>query len=89
MACGRSGPQPRGRFAALGRPRHPIHQFTIDRALERYNRIDSLVFVGEDILYAADMPALRMDFLDLQTICLSFLSEVGSLEINIALTEGQ
>jgi len=32
---------------------------------------------------------LRMDFLDLQTICLTFLSEVGSLELNIALTEGQ
>jgi chemotaxis protein CheX len=33
-------------------------------------------------------PALRMDFLSLQTICLSFLSEIGSLELNIALTEG-
>jgi len=34
-------------------------------------------------------PALRMDFLNIQTICLSFLSEIGSLELNIALTEGQ
>jgi len=32
---------------------------------------------------------LSMDFLNLQTICLTFLSEVGSLELNIALTEGQ
>jgi chemotaxis protein CheX len=34
-------------------------------------------------------PGLRMDFLDMQTICLTFLSEIGSLELNIALTEGQ
>ena len=33
--------------------------------------------------------ALKMDFLNLQTICLSFLSEIGTLELNIALTEGQ
>jgi chemotaxis protein CheX len=32
--------------------------------------------------------ALRMDFLNMQTICLSFLSEIGTLELNIALTEG-
>jgi chemotaxis protein CheX len=31
--------------------------------------------------------AASIDFLALQTICLSFLSEIGSLEINIALTE--
>jgi len=30
-----------------------------------------------------------MDFLNIQTICLSFLSEVGQFELNIALTEGQ
>lgn len=29
----------------------------------------------------------NIDFLTLQTICLSFLSEIGSFEINIALTE--
>jgi chemotaxis protein CheX len=34
-------------------------------------------------------PGLKMDFLSLQTICLTFLSEIGSLELNIALTEGQ
>jgi len=32
--------------------------------------------------------ALKMDFLNMQTICLSFLSEIGTLELNIALTEG-
>jgi chemotaxis protein CheX len=31
--------------------------------------------------------ALTMDFLTLQTITISFISEIGSLEINIALTE--
>jgi chemotaxis protein CheX len=31
--------------------------------------------------------AASIDFLSLQTICLSFISEIGSLEINIALTE--
>jgi chemotaxis protein CheX len=31
--------------------------------------------------------ASSIDFLSLQTICLSFISEIGSLEINIALTE--
>jgi chemotaxis protein CheX len=31
--------------------------------------------------------AASMDFLSLQTICLSFLSEIGTFEINIALTE--
>jgi len=30
-----------------------------------------------------------MDFLSMQTICLSFLSEIGQFELNIALTEGQ
>lgn len=34
-------------------------------------------------------PAVRMDFLNMQTICLSFLSEIGTFELNIALTEGQ
>jgi len=34
-------------------------------------------------------PGLKMDFLHLQTICISFLSEIGTLELNIALTEGQ
>jgi chemotaxis protein CheX len=33
-------------------------------------------------------PGLRIDFLSIQTICLSFISEIGSLEMNIALTEG-
>jgi len=33
-------------------------------------------------------PALRMDFLSLQTIALTFLSEIGQFELNIALTEG-
>lgn len=37
-----------------------------------------LVFTG---------PRVSMDFLNLPTICLSFLSEIGSFEVNIALTE--
>lgn len=32
--------------------------------------------------------AVQMDFLSIKTICLSFNSEIGSLELNIALTEG-
>ena len=32
-------------------------------------------------------PGVRMDFLNLPTICLSFISEIGSFELNIALTE--
>ncbi|MDF1567162.1 MAG: hypothetical protein RQ801_02205 [Spirochaetaceae bacterium] len=32
-------------------------------------------------------PGLHMDFLDISTISLKFLSEIGALEINIALTE--
>jgi len=45
------------------------------------NRIDitpPAVFIGG---------AASIDFLSLQTICLSFISEIGSFEINIALTE--
>ena len=34
-------------------------------------------------------PSVQIDFLSLQTLCLRFLSEIGSLELNIALTEGQ
>jgi len=33
-------------------------------------------------------PSVSMDFLNLKTICLSFLSEIGTVELNIALTEG-
>ena len=31
---------------------------------------------------------MQVDFLSIATICLSFISEIGSLEINIAFTEG-
>jgi len=34
-------------------------------------------------------PGIRMDFLNIPTISLSFLSEIGILEINVALTEGK
>lgn len=32
-------------------------------------------------------PSLQIDFLTIQTICLSFISEIGTLEMNIAMTE--
>lgn len=32
-------------------------------------------------------PGMRMDFLNIPTISLTFLSEIGTLEINVALTE--
>jgi chemotaxis protein CheX len=38
------------------------------------------------VLMASD---LHMDFLDIPTIALSLISEIGVLEINIALTDGQ
>ena len=32
-------------------------------------------------------PGLSMDFLSIPTICLTFISEIGTIEINIAMTE--
>ncbi len=32
-------------------------------------------------------PGLQIDFLTIQTICLNFISEIGTLEMNIAMTE--
>jgi chemotaxis protein CheX len=53
----------------------------------------SIELAGEDKLISITPPtvftgpALQIDFLNLPTISLSFLSEIGSLEINIALSE--
>jgi chemotaxis protein CheX len=53
----------------------------------------SIALAGEDKLIHLTPPAvfsgrdLRVDFLSLPTIALSFISEIGSLEINIAFTE--
>ena len=53
----------------------------------------SIILAGENQKIDITPPAIfiggggRMDFLSLKTICLSFLSEIGSFEINIALTE--
>lgn len=53
----------------------------------------SIILAGENQKIDITPPAVfsgggvSIDFLTLQTICLSFLSEIGSLEINIALTE--
>jgi chemotaxis protein CheX len=53
----------------------------------------SIILAGEKQKIEITPPAVfcggatTMDFLSLQTICLSFLSEIGSFEINIALTE--
>jgi len=53
----------------------------------------SIILAGENDRIDITPPAVfnggtgSIDFLSLQTICLSFISEIGSLEINIALTE--
>lgn len=54
----------------------------------------SIDLAGEDMLINITPPAvfaganLSMDFLNIPTISLSFISEIGVLEINIALTAG-
>jgi chemotaxis protein CheX len=53
----------------------------------------SIILAGESNRIDITPPAVfsgggaSIDFLALQTICLSFLSEIGALEINIAMTE--
>jgi chemotaxis protein CheX len=53
----------------------------------------SIILAGESNRIDITPPAVfsggaaSIDFLSLQTICLSFLSEIGALEINIAMTE--
>lgn len=53
----------------------------------------SIILAGETQRIDITPPAVfngattSIDFLSIQTICLSFLSEIGSLEINIALSE--
>jgi chemotaxis protein CheX len=53
----------------------------------------SIILAGETEKISITPPAVFMggaasiDFLSLQTICLSFISEIGSIEINIALAE--
>ena len=53
----------------------------------------SIILAGESEKIDITPPAVfaggssLIDFLSLQTICLSFISEIGSIEINIALTE--
>lgn len=46
---------------------------------------DSLINITPPTVFSG--PALRIDFLNLPTISLGFLSQMGSMEINIALTE--
>ncbi len=54
----------------------------------------SIVLAGDNHLIHLTPPAvftgsdMTVDFLSIPTICLSFISEIGSLEINIAFTEG-
>lgn len=53
----------------------------------------SIALAGEDRLIHLTPPAvfsgagMTVDFLSIPTICLSFASQIGSLEINIAFTE--
>lgn len=53
----------------------------------------SIALAGEDRLIHLTPPAvfsgsdMTVDFLSIPTICLSFISEIGSMEINIAFTE--
>lgn len=52
----------------------------------------SITLAGDEYVIDITPPAVftggvSIDFLAIKTICLSFLSEIGSLEINIALTE--
>lgn len=53
----------------------------------------SIDLAGEDMAISITPPAvfsgegIRVDFLNIPTICLSFISEYGVMEINIALTE--
>ena len=54
----------------------------------------SIALAGEHQLIHLTPPAvftgtdMQVDFLSIPTICLSLISEIGSLEINIAFTEG-
>jgi chemotaxis protein CheX len=54
----------------------------------------SISLAGENQLIHLTPPAvfsgtdMTVDFLAIPTICLSFISEIGSMEINIAFTEG-
>ena len=54
----------------------------------------SIALAGEDMIIHLTPPAvfsgsdMTVDFLSIPTICLSFISEIGSLEINVAFTEG-
>lgn len=53
----------------------------------------SIALAGDDKLIHLTPPAvftgsdMTVDFLSIPTLCLSFISEIGSLEINIAFTE--
>ncbi len=54
----------------------------------------SIALAGENDLIHLTPPAvfsgsdMTVDFLSIPTLCLSFISEIGSMEINIAFTEG-
>jgi chemotaxis protein CheX len=54
----------------------------------------SIALAGEHQIIHLTPPAvftgtdMRVDFLSIPTICLSLISEIGSMEINIAFTEG-
>ena len=53
----------------------------------------SIMLAGDHMSIDITPPAVMvgggfyMDFLNIQTICVTFLSEIGSLELNIAMTE--
>lgn len=53
----------------------------------------SIILAGDDLRIDITPPAVftgpggSIDFLSIQTICLSFISEIGTLEMNIAMTE--
>ncbi|MBN2651726.1 MAG: chemotaxis protein CheX [Spirochaetales bacterium] len=53
----------------------------------------SIILAGEKYKIDITPPAvfigaeLSIDFLSIQTICLTFLSEIGAFEVNVALTE--
>jgi chemotaxis protein CheX len=54
----------------------------------------SIALAGDDRIIHLTPPAvltgsdMKVDFLAIPTICLSMISEIGSMEINIAFTEG-
>jgi chemotaxis protein CheX len=76
---------------------HELRKLTNSAVSEVANMITgqaSISLAGEDRIIHLTPPAvltgsdMRVDFLAIPTICLSMISEIGSIEINIAFTEG-